>query len=203
MITEKDPAFEQLAIEAIRHACVHAALEAYRDASIHGLCHEGAWEAALSGIRRANLIEIARPSFYRATPTYVRGLMTRDVVTLRPDDQMATAEDVMRLGRIRHLPVCDVDGDLCGLVSQRDLTDQFNRLVNDPDYRDFAIQDVCMTGIHVADVMTRDVVATRPECLLRNAAGEMLERKIGCLPVVDEGELVGILTERDFVRAFV
>jgi CBS domain-containing membrane protein len=54
-------------------------------------------------------------------PRYVRDLMTRDVATLGRNESLRTADDVMRLGRIRHLPVVDEDGSLAGIVSQRDL----------------------------------------------------------------------------------
>ncbi len=52
------------------------------------------------------------------------------------------------------------------------------------------------------DMMRTDVVTVRPDAPLVEAAGRMLERKIGCLPIVDAGKLVGILTEADFVARF-
>src|SRR5688572_20369 len=54
-------------------------------------------------------------------PTLVRDLMTSDVVTLERNEKLLVADDVMRLGRIRHLPIVDAEGALAGIVSQRDL----------------------------------------------------------------------------------
>lgn len=127
----------------------------------------------------------------------VRDVMTREVTTLRRNDKLTIADDVMRLGRIRHMPVIDDDGaEIVGVVSQRDLFR--GSLVRAFGYGEAAQRRV-MATIAVKEVMSTDVVTTTPDADLAGAAAEMLERKIGCLPVVESGELVGILTEADFV----
>lgn len=136
----------------------------------------------------------ADPSEPRATR--VRDAMTSEVATLRPDDRLSVAEDVMRLGRIRHLPVVDERGELCGIVSQRDLL-RSAILKGQPD-----AQGVPRTAetLRVDEVMTRVVVTIGPDASLREAAATMFQQKLGCLAVVEHGKLIGILTEADFVR---
>jgi CBS domain-containing protein len=131
-----------------------------------------------------------------ATELFVRDLMTRDVVTLRPTDKLSTAEDVMHLGRMRHMPVLDDDGRLIGIVSQRDLF--HNALVRLMGYKVADAQE--LRDAHtVAEAMTSNVVTVPPDTPLHEAARLMAERKIGSLVVIDDGKLMGILTEGDFV----
>lgn len=128
----------------------------------------------------------------------VRDLMSRDVATVHRNDRLLIADDVMRLGRIRHMPVLDDEsGELVGILSQRDLFR--GALARALGYGEHAQQKV-LGMLLVKDVMTNDPVTVAPDDPAEHAARRMLERKIGCLPVVEEGKLVGILTESDFVR---
>lgn len=130
----------------------------------------------------------------------VRDLMSPDVATLRENDKLSIADDVMRLGRIRHMPVVSDDDELVGIVSQRDLFR--GALARALGYGEHA-QSKMFGMLHVKDVMSRQVSTVSPDAEIREAARLMLDRKIGCL-VVTEGERVaGILTEADFVRAMV
>jgi CBS domain-containing protein len=127
----------------------------------------------------------------------VRELMTTDPTTLKRNDKLTLADDIMRLGRVRHLPVVEDDGELLvGVVSQRDLFR--NALAQALGYGKHAQRKILDT-LSVKDVMATDVVTTGPETSLVEAARLLTERKIGCLPVVENGRLVGILTEGDFV----
>jgi CBS domain-containing membrane protein len=130
-------------------------------------------------------------------PTLVRDLMTSDVMTLDRNDKLVVADDVMRLGRIRHLPVVDADGSLVGVVSQRDLF--HNGLMKALGYGTHA-ERIALDLILVKEAMTTDVITTTPDTLLIDAAKVMLEKKIGCLVVTEAGKIVGILTEGDFVQ---
>lgn len=128
----------------------------------------------------------------------VRDLMSAEVATVRRNDQLLIADDLMRLGRIRHTPVLDDDTEeVVGVLSQRDLFR--GALARALGYGQHAQQKV-LGMLLVKDVMTTDPVTVRPDAALAEAARLMLERKIGCLPVVEDGKLVGILTESDFVR---
>ena len=128
---------------------------------------------------------------------HVKDIMVREVATLNRNDELSLADDVMRLGRIRHLPVLDEDsGELVGIVSQRDLFR--GALVRAFGYGETAQRRVMKT-IPVKEVMTTEPVTIAPGASLSDAARLMLDRKIGCLPVVESDALVGILTEADFV----
>ena len=128
----------------------------------------------------------------------VRDLMSRPVRTLERNDMLSLADSVMRDERIRHLPVLDSAGRLVGLLSQRDLF--LNALVRALGHGTMA-RDRSFRSIVVKEVMTEDVVTTTPETPITAAAQIMVDRKIGCLPVVEANALVGILSESDIVSA--
>ncbi|WP_373047714.1 CBS domain-containing protein [Vulgatibacter sp.] len=129
--------------------------------------------------------------------TRVRDLMTRDVVTLDVDESLLLADDVMRLGRIRHLPVVR-GGTLVGLVSHRDmLRASVSSLAGLSRSEEASIK----RAIPVRECMAREVVTVGPDETALGACKLILDRKLGCLPVVDDQRrLVGILTEADFVQ---
>jgi CBS domain-containing membrane protein len=128
----------------------------------------------------------------------VRDAMTAGPTTLKRNEKLTLADDVMQLGRIRHLPVIDDDdeGKLIGMVSQRDLLR--GALAQALGYGEHGRRKILDTLL-VKEVMATEVATTSPDTLLADAARILAERKIGCLPVVDNGRLVGILTEGDFV----
>jgi CBS domain-containing protein len=132
-----------------------------------------------------------------ASDQLVSDLMTREVVTLDANEDLGVADDVMGLARIRHMPVIDEDGSVIGLVSQRDLFR--GALARALGYGEFA-QKKLLKILRVKEVMTNDVVTIPPQTPLVEAAKLMTDRKIGCLVAVEDGKLVGILTESDFVR---
>jgi CBS domain-containing membrane protein len=126
----------------------------------------------------------------------VRDLMQTEVVTLNADDHLDLADDIMKLGRIRHLPVL-ADGKLVGILSERDL---YRAGISSLLQLKREVQHEWLAKVPVRAVMTTDVVTVAPGDTSRKAVGIMLERKIGCLPVVDKGELVGLLGESDCMR---
>jgi CBS domain-containing protein len=123
--------------------------------------------------------------------------MTKDVVTLDRNEKLSVADDVMRLGRIRHLPIVDDEGALAGIVSQRDLF--HSGLMRALGYGTHA-QQKAMDLLVLKEAMKTDVVTITPDAPLAEAAKIMMERKIGCLIVVEGKKIVGILTETDFVK---
>ncbi|HVN84513.1 MAG TPA: CBS domain-containing protein [Candidatus Binatia bacterium] len=126
----------------------------------------------------------------------VRDLMETEVVTLNSTDNLSLADDIMRLGRIRHLPV--VSGKrLVGIVSQRDL---FRAAISSVlRLRPKAERD-WLLKIHVSEVMTHPVATVAPDSSVRSAATLMIDKQIGCLPVVEGSDLVGLLTESACMR---
>ena len=125
----------------------------------------------------------------------VKDSMTREIVTLSPDETAGTALAVCRERRIRHLPVLS-EGRLVGIVSDRDLRSSTPALGDSA--RAAALQEIL-----VEDVMARNVVTTLPDDPIEQAANTMREQRIGCLPVVDSGKLVGIITASDVMDALV
>jgi acetoin utilization protein AcuB len=125
----------------------------------------------------------------------VRDSMTRDVVTLSPQTTAAEALALCREKGIRHLPVME-EGRLVGMVSDRDLRSATPAL-GDPARAE------ALKKIRVRGVMVRDVLTAHPEDPIEQAANTMREKKIGCLPVLEADELVGILTSSDVMEALV
>lgn len=133
--------------------------------------------------------------------TRVRDLMTPDPGTLMPSDFLSTASDVMRLGRIHHLPVIDEARRVVGMVNDRDVVG--GALLRAAGI-DAAMERRLIERIKVSEVMTESVNETTPDTSLRDAAALMHQKMVRCLPVVKEdGTLVGVLSERDFVVALV
>jgi acetoin utilization protein AcuB len=125
----------------------------------------------------------------------VKDSMTREVIALSPGTTAAQALALCREERIRHLPILE-DGRLVGIASDRDLRSAAPAL-GDPG-RAEALQN-----LQISDIMTRDVVTARPDDPIEEAANRMREKRIGCLPVVEDGDLVGILTSSDVMEALV
>jgi len=127
----------------------------------------------------------------------VRDVMTKDVVTLDRNDKLSAADDLMRLGRIRHMPIVDEDGALAGIVSQRDLF--HSGLLRALGYGTHA-KAQALDLLVLKEAMNTEVLTVTPDAPLQEAAKIMLERKVGCLVVVEGKKIVGILTEGDFVK---
>ena len=136
----------------------------------------------------------------------VREGMTREPFPIDPDAPLATAMAVMRQKEIRHLPVVDDAGRLLGVLSDRDLrsaalapalAEHLSRAAR----RRLQGIGATLERLRVRDAMTWGVVTTVPEATLAHAAAVMLERRVGSLPVCEEGRLVAMLTERDVLKA--
>lgn len=126
----------------------------------------------------------------------VRQLMSRNVVTLEAKTTLDIVEDIMSLKRIRHLPVLENE-TLVGLVTQRDL---FRAgLSSILEFRKHAVKE-WLAQIQVREVMVENLVTIGPDAAIEDAVARMVDRKIGCLPVVDDGKLVGLLSETDCLR---
>jgi CBS domain-containing protein len=127
---------------------------------------------------------------------HVRDIMQREVVTLELNDNLDLADDIMRLGRIRHLPVVS-GGDVVGMVSQRDL---YRAAVSSLLQLGRPAEHEWLARIPVRAVMTTRVFTVPPSASVRTAATILADKQIGCLPVVDDGTLVGLVSETDCLR---
>ena len=127
----------------------------------------------------------------------VKDVMTREVRTVQRNDQLGVADKLMKDERIRHLPVIDESGDVCAVVSQRDLFR--GALLRALGYGSRA-EETVLRQVVVKEAMSAELFTTTPDTAVAEAARVMIERRVGCLPVLDAGKLVGIVTETDFVR---
>lgn len=128
----------------------------------------------------------------------VRDLMTNEVMTLTPEDSLRSLRDLLEAKRVRHVPITDEQGKLVGLITQRDfLTVAVSKFAHvDPSEL-----DEIYGRIRIGEVMGKKVVTARPWMPLAEAANLMYQNKYGCLPVVEDKKLIGIVTEADFVKA--
>jgi len=125
----------------------------------------------------------------------VKDSMTREVEALPPQSTAGEALALCRERRIRHLPVLE-DDRLVGIVSDRDLRSATPAL-GDPSRAE------ALGRILVHEVMAREVATAHPDDPIEEAANAMRERKIGCLPVIEDDALVGIVTSSDVMEALV
>jgi acetoin utilization protein AcuB len=130
----------------------------------------------------------------------VAELMTKDLITVPPDTPVLDARQQMVKAGIRHLPVTGLGRELLGIVTDRDI-----RLHLPSQATSLSVWELnyLLTKLTVEQVMTRSVITVGPGRPVPDAASLMLDHKIGALPVVDGGRLVGIVTETDMLRAFV
>lgn len=130
----------------------------------------------------------------------VNDLMTTNLYTLSENDTLRTARLAMAEHRIRHIPIVDADNRFLGVLTQRDVLALTVSSLADMDAEEREALD---TNIALSEVMSRNVLTVDAKTSLREAAGLMLEKKIGCLPVVAGDYLIGILTEADFLKLVV
>jgi CBS domain-containing protein len=134
----------------------------------------------------------------QAAESRVRDIMTEKIVTVSADDSLSTVEDIMTLGRVRHMPVVR-GGVLVGVVSQRDLLRaSLSNLTSFGSEQRRAF----LEAVEIRRVMSSPAITIDPDATPEQAALLMAERKIGCLPVVSGEALVGMLTETDLLRYF-
>lgn len=126
----------------------------------------------------------------------VRDIMITEVTTLQRNDSLQLVKDTMTLGRVRHFPVMD-DGKVVGVVSQRDLYKA--SLGSVMKYGEKA-QRAFLEGIVVKEVMSDPPITIAPHASVQEAARLMMEKKVGCLPVLEGSQLVGIVTETDMLK---
>jgi CBS domain-containing protein len=127
---------------------------------------------------------------------HVRDIMRTKPVTISASERMSTVEDIMTLGRVRHMPVVQA-GRLVGVVSERDLLRASLSVFSEH------LEDERRAFLHIVaidEVMSTPPVTIDPEASIEEAALLMARRRIGCLPVLQGDRLIGLLTETDVLR---
>ena len=126
----------------------------------------------------------------------VREIMMGSPVTLNPDDTLDLASDIISLGRFRHIPVVE-NGKLIGIISERDL-------MGAAAVRIFGLKQksksALLKSVLIKDIMKKRVVTVEPDTPIKDAAHLMADKKIGCVPVLSEGALVGLVTTTGVLR---
>ena len=120
-------------------------------------------------------------------------VMTTELITISPSMNLAEARTLMQENRIHHLPVVNEHNDLVGLLTLTDVLAATDSRLRDEESRIHA------RDIHVREVMVNDVITVDARASLRQAALFIEKHKIGCLPVVRDRKLMGIITDTDFV----
>ena len=131
-------------------------------------------------------------------PLRVGDIMSVSPVTITPSTLVHEAQALMQQRKIRHLPVLQ-DGRLVGMLSDRDI-----RLVLPSPATSLTVWEIrhLLEKLTVGEVMTYFVMTTAPDCPVTEAVGRMLGHKVGALPIVEDHQVVGILTRTDILRAF-
>ncbi len=126
----------------------------------------------------------------------VREIMTGSPVTLKPDDTLDMASEIMSQGRIRHIPV--VEGrHLLGMISQHDLLGATASSILGLKEKS---KSELLKKYRIRDVMRKSIATVPPGTAIKEVAHLMADKRIGCLPVVDNGILVGLVTRTDLLR---
>ncbi|WP_027718117.1 CBS and ACT domain-containing protein [Desulfovirgula thermocuniculi] len=130
---------------------------------------------------------------------FVRDYMTTSPITIGPGVPILDALEVMRKNKIRHLPVVD-RGRLVGIVTERDLL-----TVSPSPATTLSIFELnyLLSKMEVKEVMKTNPITVAPDCTIEKAALLMREHRIGCLPVMEGDNLVGIITQNDILDALI
>ena len=125
-----------------------------------------------------------------------REIMMGSPVTLKPEDTLDLANDVIALGRIRHIPVVD-DGRLVGILTERDLIGAAASQIFGLKQKS---KSALLKTVLIKQVMKKRVITAAPDTPIKDIAHLMADKKIGCVPVVSAGMVVGLVTTTDILR---
>jgi CBS domain-containing membrane protein len=126
----------------------------------------------------------------------VRDYMTKQVFTVRFDKKLLAVREIMNWAHVRHVPVVNASGAVVGIISHRDLLHAaISSVAAAPEVE----RSQFLTSVPIVEVMKADVQTIGPEESVRKAALLMRKSKIGCLPVMEHGKIVGIISEFDLL----
>jgi acetoin utilization protein AcuB len=124
----------------------------------------------------------------------VRDQMTPDPFFSSPDAALVEIHELMQEKNVRHVPILDSEESLVGLITRRALVEA---LPSEPDQFGPFVVNYALAKLKAENAMIRDVVTIAPDVTVEEAARVMADEKIGCLPVLEEGKLVGIISDSD------
>lgn len=126
----------------------------------------------------------------------VKQIMKQNVVALNSNDTIRLALNTMKVNKIRHIPIVSDTAKLVGIITERDVKDASPSIFQLELKEDFLNKPI-------QSVMTKDVVTGHPLDFVEEVAAVLMEHKIGCLPILQNDKLVGMLTETDLLHTFV
>ena len=127
----------------------------------------------------------------------IKDIMTSEVFVLHATQTLELVRSLMRIKHVRHVPIVDADNTFVGLMTHRDLLAQTISHLAEVDDEE---QEYLDRHLHIVNIMKTDVLTADPEMDICSAISLLLDHKYGCLPVVSNGKLVGIVTEADFLN---
>ncbi|ADU31510.1 CBS and ACT domain-containing protein [Evansella cellulosilytica] len=125
----------------------------------------------------------------------VKDIMVTSVITATTETTIQEALNLMEVNKIRHLPILDKTAQIAGIISDRDLRDACPSIFDD--------NNITIYERPLLDIMTKNVLTAFSYDFIEEAANMMTENQISCLPVEDDGKLIGIITEKDLLNTFV
>jgi CBS domain-containing protein len=126
----------------------------------------------------------------------VREIMSKDIEVVDRNDNLRTVEERMATKQLRHLPVLE-QGEIVGIVTQRDL---FKATMSSTMGYGEKAQQAYLQSVRVKEIMVYPVVTVAPDTSVTAAADMLMNKGIGCLPVVEDHQLIGIVTKTDLLR---
>ena len=126
----------------------------------------------------------------------VREIMATDIEVVDRNDSLRTVEERMTTKQLRHLPVLE-QGEIVGLVTQRDL---FKAAMSSAMGYGAKAQQAYLQSVRVKEIMVYPVVTVSPDTSVAAAIDLIIAKGIGCLPVVDDNRLIGMVTKTDLLR---
>jgi len=130
----------------------------------------------------------------------VKDWMTMRVHTVGPDDSFSTAIHAVKEHKIKHLPVVDKSGTLVGMLSDRDIKEFGPSKATTLDIYEL---NYLLEKTKVKDVMKKKVITAPPDMPVEEAAQILHDHGFGCLPVLENGKLVGIISDRDMYKVLI
>ena len=127
---------------------------------------------------------------------HVREIMSTNIEVLDRNDNLRTVEERMATKQLRHLPVLE-QGEIVGMVTQHDL---FKATMSSTMGYGEKAQKAYLQSVRVKEIMTYPVVTVSPDTSVATAAEMMINKDVGCLPVVDDQQLIGLVTKTDLLR---
>lgn len=126
-------------------------------------------------------------------------IMSRDVVTVRPDTALMEIRGLLEKEGFNHLLVTEADNTLCGVISDRDVLKAVSPFLDTYSEKH---RDVKTLSKPASEIMESDPITVMPDTPIEKASWTLLDNRVSSLPVVEEDELVGIVTGKDMLEHF-